>query len=44
MGEGIDSGVKKTDLLYNEYIVYNVNQVRIPPLFLDLYSLFTFLL
>jgi len=29
MGEGIDSGVKKSELLYNEYIVYNVNQVKL---------------
>lgn len=29
MGKGVDSGVKNSSLLYNEYIVYDVNQVFI---------------
>jgi poly [ADP-ribose] polymerase len=28
-GEGVPSGVRNTSLLYNEFIVYNVNQVRL---------------
>ncbi|CAF0920722.1 unnamed protein product [Brachionus calyciflorus] len=28
MGNGVDSGVKNSSLLYNEYIVYDVNQIK----------------
>jgi len=28
MGKGVSSGVTNTSLLYNEFIVYNVSQIR----------------
>lgn len=29
MGKGVESGVKGSTLLYNEFIVYDVSQIRI---------------
>ena len=29
MGKGVKDASKKTDLLYNEFIVYDVSQVRL---------------
>jgi len=33
MGKGIDSGVKDSSLLYNEFIVYDTSQIRMKYLF-----------